>query len=260
MLSVELELEEEFEVSIAKQHLDNALELAYRDEPEEALAECETAKPLLPSLAIAHNYFGLILQTLDQLELAIDSYLQAIQLNPRCYAARENLADARVRWEEEQYVNFSDLSPREEQEIITEFDESEIEESGEPIPQWLFMDKSAFLLPGWAGHRSRYGRSGYDPLETDFEFAHLRGVMVRLLLTRKFRTRNPIYLLFMAFVGALYFLCGVLPFTIGSAYGIIGGIIYSPYSIVGALLLVNVYLSLRLEKSEVAEDNGFTFF
>lgn len=260
MSSVELELEEEFEDSVAKQYLDSALEFAYSDEPEKALAECETAKPLLPSLAIAYNYLGLILQTLDQLEPAIDSYLKAIQLNPRFYAARENLANARVRWEEEKYINFSDLNPTEEQETITEFDESEIEESGEPISQWLFMDKSAFLLPGWAGHRTRYGRSGYDPLETDFEFARMRGVMIKLLLTRKFRTRNPVYLLFMTFVGVLYFLYGVLPFTLGGFYGIVLGIVYSPYSIVGTMLLLNVFLSLPLVKTEEYEDNGYTFF
>ena len=260
MLSVELELEEEFEICLAKQHLDNALEFVYSDEPEKALAECETAKPLLPSLAIAYNYLGLTLQTLDQLEPAIDSYLKAIQLNPRFYAARENLANARVRREEEQYINFSDLSPTEEQETITELDESDIEEDGEPIPQWLFMDKSAFLLPGWAGHRTRYGRSGYDPLETDFEFARMRGVMIKLLLTRKFRTRNPAYLLFMTIVGVLYFLYGMLPFTLGDFYGIVLGIIYSPYSIVGAMLLINVFLSLPLVKSEEYEDNGYTFF
>lgn len=260
MLSAEIELEEAFEESIAKQHLDNALEFAYSDEREKALAECETAKPLMPNLAMAYNYLGLILQTLEQLEPAIDSYLKAIQLNPRFYVARENLANARVRWEEEQYFTFSESSPAEEQNTITYFDESEIQENGEPIPQWLYMDKNAFLLIGWAGHRTRYGRSGYDPLETDFEFAHMQGVVIRLLLTRKFRTRNPIYLLFMTFVGILYFLYGVSPFILGNIYGIIAGIIYSPYSIVGALLLVNVYLSLRLEKSEESEDNGYTFF
>lgn len=258
MLSVEIELEETFEESIAKQHLDNALEFAYSDELEKALAECETAKPLLPNIAIAYNYLGLILQTLDQLEPAIDSYLKAIQLNPRFYTSRENLANARVRWEEEQYINFSDLSPTEEQETITELEESEIQEGGEPIPQWLYMDRSAFLLPGWAGHRTRYGRSGYDPLGTDFEFARMRGVMIKLLLTRKFRTRNPIYLLFMTFVGVLYFLYGVLPFTLGGFYGIVLGIIYSPYSIVGTMLLVNVFLSLR--KTDEYEDNGLAFF
>jgi|GEM_PF-1569371 len=260
LFGIELALEKEFEESIAKQHLDQALEYANDEEIEKALVECETAKPLMPSLAIAYNYLGLILQTLKQLEPAIDSYLKAIQLNPRFYAARENLANARVVWKEDQYLTFSGSNPVEEQVTAIEFDEAQIQVSGEPIPQLLYMDKNAFLLVGWAGHRTRQGHSGYDPLETDFEFAHMQGVMIRLLLTRKFRTRNPIYLAFMVFVGILYFLYGILPFTLGNLYGTIAGIIYSPYSIVGVILLVNVYLSLRLEKSDEYEDNGYTFF
>jgi tetratricopeptide (TPR) repeat protein len=229
MLSVEAEIEEEFEASAAKQHLDQALEYAYDDEPEKTLEECEAAKLTLPSIAIAYNYLGLILQTLNQLEPAIEAYLKAIELNPRFYAARENLANARVSWEEEQYRLFTQLREDNILETNIEFDESQFPESDEPIPQWLYMDERAFLLVGWPGHRTRYGRSGYDPLERDFEFAHMVGVMIRLLLARKFRTRNPIYLISMAYVGLLYFLYGVLPFTFGNLAGIFAGIIYSPY-------------------------------
>jgi len=260
MLVVESELEEAFEESIARQHLDKALEFIYSDEPEKALQECERAKPLMPSLAVAYNYLGLILQTSGQFESASDAYLKAIQLNPRFYAARENLANAKVRWEEEQYHTYSDLSPAEEQEAITDLDESAIQEGGGPIPQWLFMDKSAFLLPGWAGHRTRYGRSGYDPLETDFELAHMEGVIFWRLITLKFRTRNPFYLLLMAFMGILYSLYGAIPFMLGGWEGLLAGITSSPDLIVGAALLINVYSSLRLEKSDGSEENGYTFF
>ena len=262
MLGVELELEEAFEEFIVKQHLDNALEFAYSDETEKALAECEIAKPLMPSLAIAYNYLGLILQTLDQLEPAIDSYLKAIQLNPRFYVARENLANARVRWEEEQYHIFSDLSPVEEQETITEFDESEIQEGGEPIPQWLYMDKSAFLLPGWAGHRTRQGRSGYDPLETDFELARMEGVIIRRLITIKFRTHNPIYLLLMSFIGLVYCLplLGLTELFQGNFFFFLPLIIYCPYWVVGIALLINVLVSLQLEKFEEYADDAHTFY
>ena len=260
LLSVELALEEEFEESVVKQHLDQALEYANDGEVEKALIECEIAKPLMPNLSIAHNYLGLIFQTLNQLEPAIDSYLKAVRLNPRLYAARENLANARVAWEEEQYRLVKNLNPNDTQETSIEFDESKIQVSNKPMPQWLYMDEKSFLLAGWAGHRTRQGRSGYDPLETDFEFARTQGVVIRLLLTRKFRTRNPIYLAFMVFVSVIYFLYGIAPFTLGNLYGIIAGIIYSPYSIVGILLFINVYLSLRLEKSGEHEDNGYTFF
>lgn len=263
MLSAESELEDEFVESIAKQHLDNALDFAHSDEPQKALAECETAKPMMPSLAIAHNYLGLILQTLDQLEPAIDSYLKAIQLNPRFYAARENLANARVILEEEQYIRAANFVPdntKEIDETNTEFDEPLLIAEGEPIPGWMYLDANAFFLTGWAGHRYRPGRSGYDPLETDFELAHMEGVIIRRLITLKFRTRNLFYLLVMAFMGILFSLYGAAPFILGNLEGLMVGIISSPYLMVGIALLMNVYSSLRLEKPDEYEDNGYTFF
>ncbi len=131
--------------------------------------------------------------------------------------------------------------------------------TNEPIPQWLYMDEKAFLLIGWAGHRTRQGRSGYDPLERNCEYAHIQGTIIRALLVGKFRTRNPLYLLFMAFVGILYFMYGILPFLFWNLIGV-AGVIVAPYSIIGILLLANVYRSLRLEKSSEYEDNGYTFF
>ena len=151
------------------------------------------------------------------------------------------------------------MSPIEEQEII-ETDTGKIPESDEPLPQWLYMNEKSFLLMGYPGYRNRQGRSGYDPLERNAEQARMQGIMIHLLLNRKFRTRNPIYLVLMACAGILYFLTGVLPFLLGNVNGIIAGIIYSTYSIVGIMLLVNVYLSLRLVNSDEYEDNGYTFF
>ena len=266
MLDVESEIEEEFEESLTKQQLDWALEYAYNDETEKAMQECEIAASAMPSIAIAYNYLGMVLQTLDQLEPAIDSYLKAIQLNPRFYPARENLANARVLWEEEQYIRMTNIVPDEnedESEMNTEVDvslDSEIVDGENPIPGWMYLDANAFLLTGWPGHRTRPGRSGYDPLERDFEYAHMQGVIFRRLITRTFRTRNPIYLTLMAFMGVVYSLYGVLAFTLGKWYGVLTGIISSPYLIVGIALLINVYLSLRLEKPGEYEDNGYTFF
>ena len=266
LLGVESELEVEFEESLTKQRLDWALEYAYNDESEKALQECELARSAMPSIAIAYNYLGLVLQALDQLEPAIDTYLKAIQLNPRFYAARENLANARVLWEEEQYLRMTNVAPNENEEAIesnTELAESlkdEIVEGENPIPGWMYLDASAFLLTGWPGHRNRPGRSGYDPLDRDFEYAHMQGVIFRRLITGKFRTRNPIYIIFMTFVGVLYSSYGALAFTLGNWYGVLTGIVSGPYFIVGIALLINVYLSLRVEKSGEHEDNGDTFF
>jgi tetratricopeptide (TPR) repeat protein len=268
LLSLEKDLEAEFQGSTVKQHLDQALEFVNKDEPERALEECELTRPTLPSIALAYNYLGMILEELEQLEPAIDAYLKAIQLNPRFYAARENLGNARVRFEEEQYLLVaaeSQVERREEDETWIEWDESqvaEILETDNPIPGWLYLNEKAFLLTGWAGHRNRPGRSGYDPLETDFEEAHIEGVIFRLLITRKFRTRNPIYLLLMTYLGLLF--CSPLLFVSALIHGewtfLFPIIISSPYLIAGIALFNNVILSLLLEESEGDEDKGYTFF
>jgi tetratricopeptide (TPR) repeat protein len=268
MLSVELEIEREFQESVSKQHLDRAIEYAFMDEPEKALEECKTAKSTMPSIAAAYNYLGMIFEELEKLEPAIDSYLKAIQLNPRFFAARENLGNARVRQEEELYRRISQGTSSEAQgdkEISPVFDDSrvsEISESDDPVPGWLYMDEKAFLLTGWAGHRTRPGRCGYDPLETDFELAHLQGVMIRLLIARKFQTRNPMYLLLMTCVGLLYCLplFGIVPLFEGDWTSIPIVVLYSPYWIIGMALLTNVFLSLRLENAGKDNEKGYTFF
>ncbi|MGE5374530.1 MAG: tetratricopeptide repeat protein [Bacteroidota bacterium] len=260
LIGIEAELEKAFEGSSAKQHLDQALELAYNDEPEPALEECESARQSLPRIAIAYNYLGLILETLDRLEPAIDAYLTAIQLNPRFYTARENLANARVRLEEDQYLGMSSL---ELEKTGTEFYETlymKTLEPGMPIPGWAYLDANAFLLRGWAGHRTRPGRTGYDPLDRDFEFAHVEGVILRRLFTGRFRTRNPVYLLIMACMGISYLVPGLWLLGIRDWLQLMGEVMYIPYLGIGVALLVNVYLSLRAGKPDEDKDQGFTFF
>ncbi|HEY9527548.1 MAG TPA: tetratricopeptide repeat protein [Anaerolineales bacterium] len=265
LLDVEADLEKEFEESLTKQRLDWALEDVYNDDTDKAMQECKLAMSAMPGIAIAYNYLGLVLQTLDQLELAIDAYLKAIQLNPRFYPARENLANARVLWEEAQYLRMTNIVPNEKEDSETNrevdgFVDSETVEGANPIPGWMYLDANAFLLIGWPGHRTRPGRTGYDPLERDFEYAHLQGLIFRRLITRTFRTRNPIYIILMAFVGVVYSLYGILAFTLGNWYGVLTGIISGPYLIIGVALLINVYLSLRLKRSGEHKDNGYTFF
>ncbi len=151
----------------------------------------------------------------------------------------------------------------EESETNSEVDislDSEIADSENPIPGWMYLDANAFLLTGWPGHRTRTGRTGYDPLDRDFEYAHMQGMIFRRLITRTFRTRNPVYLILMAYIGVLYVSYGILVFTLGNWYGVFTGILSSPYLVVGIALLINVYLSLRLEKLGEHEDNGDTFF
>ena len=186
------------------------------------------------------------------------------------YAARENLGNARVRLEEEQYLLAARESQDEaqgEDETGIEWDEAEVAEIlalDNPIPGWLYLDEKAYRLTGWAGHRTRPGRCGYDPLDTDFELAHMEGVIIRLLFTRKLRTLNPIYLLLMIFMGLVFCspLFGVMGLFQGDWFSLWIVIAYSPYWVVGIALLNNVLFSLSTGESdeEEDEDNGYTFF
>jgi hypothetical protein len=59
-------------------------------------------------------------------------------------------------------------------------------------------------LPGWPGYRTREGRSGYDPIDTRIEAAHVSGTLIQNLLTGNLKIKNPIVL----------FLSGVLGFLL----------------------------------------------
>ncbi len=268
MTVLEEDFEQEFQLSPTKEHLDLALEYAYDEEPEKAMQECELARLAMPNIAMAYNYLGMISEELNHLEPAIDSYYKAIQLNPRFYAARENLANARVRLEEEQYRQVALEAGNQSQEVYdlgSDFEESkisEIFENATPVPGWVYLDEKAFLLIGWPGHRVRPRRSGYDKLDMDFELAHIQGVIIRALITRKFRTRNPLYFLLMVYVGLIFslpILGFLLEFLQGNWVLIFALIGYLPYLFIGVAILINVFLSLGLKKMEELDDNGDAF-
>jgi hypothetical protein len=58
--------------------------------------------------------------------------------------------------------------------------------------------------PGIPGYRTREGRSGLDPIETNLEGAYMEGTFYRNLFTLRIRTRNIFYLVLM-------FIFGVVP-------------------------------------------------
>ncbi|KPL76887.1 hypothetical protein ADN00_09805 [Ornatilinea apprima] len=249
LLRVETQVQKQFESSLTKKQLDLALDDAREGEFDKAWQEIEAAKASLPGIAAAHNYLGLVLQSMGQLDAAIDAYASAILLNPRFSPARENLAQARAHWEEEQYHLFSTIALTDEQEASLASEEylnAEVVESEEPLPGWYYLDEKACLITGWPGHRTGSGRSGYDPLKSDFELAHMQGLIFRKLIERKFRTRHPVYLLFMAVMGAIFIspLLGVVELFRGNLYVLPVILGYSPYWAAGIALLLNVVLSL----------------
>jgi len=257
-------LEEKFMESEAKQLLDQALNDAYNDEPDKALERCEQARTLLPPIARAYNYLGLILEFLDQALPAIDAYRRATELNPRFSAAWQNLSNAKTRVEEELYLQEgeSSLEPEEVGQVLTESELLEHPAPDAPVLQWLYMDATAYHVTGWPGNRTRQGRSGYDPLDSDFEAGYGAAKIIQLSWRHKLRTQNLFYLFFMTLAG-LYLTLPFLIFAI-AIKDLLAALttlaIFSPYWILGVGLLVNVQLSLWDEQPVYSKDRGDIFY
>lgn len=270
LATVEEDLDEQFQRSSAKRGLDRAVEFALDDEPDKALDEIEFALRDLPAIAPAYTCLGSIYAELGRWEMAAEAFQEAIRLNPRCYDARQKLAAVNVQLEAELYrqaVTQNDVETADE--IGPLKDEAELldagtggseadAEDGEPLPGWVYLGEKEFVLSGWPGHRNRPGRSGYDPLETDFEQAHVTGVIIRQLLTLKFRTRNPVYLLIMTVLGLMF--CAPL-LAVVNAIGIgewirdliVVSVALGPFLLLGIGLLLNVILSIFTLDSETHE-------
>lgn len=69
---------------------------------EGALLECEAAIELNPNAAEAHNLRGLILDLLERPEEAMQSYREALRLDPNFEEAQANLADSEQEQRETQ--------------------------------------------------------------------------------------------------------------------------------------------------------------
>ncbi len=115
------------------------------------------------------------------------------------------------------------------------------------IEMGLLDEKTQYLV-GWPGYRTYFNKSGLGYVETAAEEAHMMALMLRWLVTGKFRTRNPIYLVCMAFIALLL---GILP-LFGMLIELFAGnfaillllTVASPHILIGVLLSINVVLSL----------------
>jgi len=56
-------------------------------------------------------------------------------------------------------------------------------------------------LPGWPGYRTKGGRSGYDPIDTRTEVAHVSGSFLQKLFAGQLRIKNPIVLVLSGLLG-----------------------------------------------------------
>ena len=110
-------------------------------------------------------------------------------------------------------------------------------------------DLNARYLIGWPGYRNARDKSGLGYVETQAELAHMRGLMLRWLVTGKFITHNPIFLLLMfmygLFIGGLPLVFILMEVFVAHNYRILPFVM--PFAIhisVGVLLIVNVVISL----------------
>jgi hypothetical protein len=74
----------------------------------------------------------------------------------------------------------------------------------------LDMQVDQNLYIGQPGYRTRRGRSGLDYIESQAEFGHSLGYLIRRLFLLKLRVRRPFSMLLMAFLGLLLSLPGML--------------------------------------------------
>ena len=74
-----------------------------------------------------------------------------------------------------------------------------------------YLNNHSLYLRGWPGNRTRPGRSGLDPLDNEFEFAHMQGRFIRALFSRTLQTDEPVYIALMVIVIAICLLFVALP-------------------------------------------------
>jgi tetratricopeptide (TPR) repeat protein len=281
MLNVEKLLNDKFERSEVKQHLVRGLESFYEGEIKKANSECRIAKLNLPPIAIAYNFYGLIMAEMGFFEKALDSFNVAVKLNARFIAGWSNLRYINQRIEEEKYISIEIPDIASSQNVLTVNTQARHEEPITPneaevelLPQWAYSNLHALILTGWPGHRNRLGRSGNDPIDIYAEESHIDGIIFRKLIGFKFRTMNPVYLLFMTLTGLvlclpLFLLIPSLLLnpSVGESHTIIEiipAVLFllniSPYLIVGLLVLINVGLSFKHIYQHGIEDSPDTFF
>lgn len=269
-LWAEAQVNSDFKNSAAKQNLDQALEYIYDNEPEKALEMCEQVKTYMPTISIANNYLGLIYETMQQIELAIEAYTKATQLNPRFVPAWENLSHAKRYHEEELYIRASrrgseDIQELSEMEFLMDgVDISDQVDSDDLIPGWYYLQPGAVILPGTPGYRTRPGRSGYDQLDSQFEEGRVEGIILTRLITCKLRTDDPFNLFFMANLAIILCMPLFVLFTLlllEGVYHFFGYLIlFSPCWIIGLAFCMNVILSIFHPKDGNLNDDGCTFY
>lgn len=119
-----------------------------------------------------------------------------------------------------------------------------------PHPGYIYViaevDDNAKYLVGWPGYRTSQNKSGLGYIETQAELAHMCGMFIKWLVTGKFKTRNPVFLMFIAIYGIFSASPILLLFAgiDGRSAFIRNWYFFGPHTLIGILSLLNVILSL----------------
>jgi hypothetical protein len=119
--------------------------------------------------------------------------------------------------------------------------------TGGEIPLPAVYPDPAVILEGWPGHRTQPGKMGLDPLENDFEAAHMAGVFIRYLFTGMPHAPSTLYLLLVPLLGLL--LCAPFALALYSAWlgdpaPLAGWAYILPLALLGVAILVRFGLTL----------------
>ena len=115
-----------------------------------------------------------------------------------------------------------------------------------PVIDISDLDNRTVYMLGLPGHRTAMNRSGLGYLPTQAEWAYMQGLMFHWMITGKFRTRNPVFIIFLAYFGIIN-ACPILLLFAGEegrqAF-FSNFFFFAPYTLIGVLILVNVILGL----------------
>ena len=115
-----------------------------------------------------------------------------------------------------------------------------------PVIDVSDLDNRTVYMLGLPGHRTAMNRSGLGYLASQAEWGYMRGLMFRWLITGKFKTRNPIFIIFLSFVGIIN-ACPILLLFGGEEARqlfFINFLFFAPNTLIGFLILVNMILGL----------------
>lgn len=102
-------------------------------------------------------------------------------------------------------------------------------------------------LPGWPGYRTREGRSGYDPIDTRTEAAHVSSAFIQKMFTGDLKIQHPVSLVLTGLFGLALLvplILAVIETVNGNLLSWNGWIFFLAAGLAGLALLTNFLKNL----------------